>query len=150
MRLTTTPKSHFLFKEKGKKDAAFNARIVIATYPGMIQNYEEFDVGHFNLIIADESHRSIYNKYGELFKYFDALQVGLTATPVEMISRSTSQLFGCDYKLPTANYPLEQAIEEKNLVPFKVVTHTTQFLREGIKASELTDEQIAELERSGH
>nr|WP_234911089.1 DEAD/DEAH box helicase family protein [Vibrio anguillarum] len=136
-------------KGKSKKAAAAKARIVIATYPGIIQNFEEYDVGHFDLIIADESHRSIYNKYGELFKYFDALQVGLTATPVEMISRSTSQLFGCDYKMPTANYPLEQAIEEKNLVPFKVVAHTTQFLRDGIKASELSDEQIAELEEQG-
>lgn len=142
-------KEPLYIKGKSKKDAALNARIMIATYPGMIQNYEEFDVGYFNLIIADESHRSIYNKYGELFKYFDALQVGLTATPVEMISRSTSQLFGCDYKLPTANYPLEQAIEEKNLVPFKVVTHTTQFLREGIRANDLNDEQIAELEEQG-
>ncbi|OOE55500.1 DEAD/DEAH box helicase family protein [Salinivibrio kushneri] len=137
--------------EKGKssKDLASKARIVIATYPGMMQTYEEYDVGHFDLIIADESHRSIYNKYGELFKYFDALQVGLTATPVEMISRSTSQLFGCDYKMPTANYPLEQAIEEGNLVPFKVVSHTTKFLRDGIKGHELTDEQIAELEEQG-
>lgn len=142
-------KEPLFIKGKSKKELASKARIVIATYPGMIQNYEEYDVGHFDLIIADESHRSIYNKYGELFKYFDALQVGLTATPVEMISRSTSQLFGCDYKMPTANYPLEQAIEEKNLVPFKVVTHTTQFLREGIKASELTDEQISELEDQG-
>ncbi len=142
-------KEPLFIKGKSKKELASKARIVIATYPGMIQNYEEYDVGHFDLIVADESHRSIYNKYGELFKYFDALQVGLTATPVEMISRSTSQLFGCDYKMPTANYPLEQAIEEKNLVPFKVVTHTTQFLRDGIKASELTDEQIAELEDQG-
>ncbi|MDH5935610.1 DEAD/DEAH box helicase family protein [Vibrio splendidus] len=142
-------KEPLFIKGKSKKELASKARIVIATYPGMIQNYEEYDVGHFDLIVADESHRSIYNKYGELFKYFDALQVGLTATPVEMVSRSTSQLFGCDYKMPTANYPLEQAIEEKNLVPFKVVTHTTQFLRDGIKASELTDEQIAELEDQG-
>ncbi|SDJ58016.1 type I restriction enzyme, R subunit [Ferrimonas sediminum] len=136
-------------KGKSKKSDAAKARIVIATYPGMMKDFENFDVGHFDLIIADESHRSIYNKYGELFKYFDALQVGLTATPVEMISRSTSQLFGCDYKMPTANYPLEQAIDEGNLVPFKVVSHTTKFLRDGIKATELTDEQIGELEDQG-
>jgi len=142
-------KEPLFIKGKSKKDTAKNARIVIATYPGMIQTYEEFDVGHFDLIIADESHRSIYNKFGDIFKYFDALQVGLTATPVEMISRSTSQLFGCDYKMPTANYPLEQAIEEGNLVPFKVVAHTTKFLREGIKANELSDAQIAQLEDQG-
>ena len=129
----------------GKMDA----RIYIGIYQGLINDYESFDVGFFDLIIADESHRSIYNLYGDLFKYFDALQVGLTATPVEMVSRSTCQLFGCDYKLPTANYPLEQAIADRNLVPFRVVAHTTKFLRDGIKAAHLTDEQIAQLEDQG-
>jgi type I restriction enzyme R subunit len=129
----------------GKMDA----RIYIGIYQGLINDYENFDVGFFDLIIADESHRSIYNLYGDLFKYFDALQVGLTATPVEMVSRSTCRLFGCDYKLPTANYPLEQAIEDRNLVPFRVVTHTTKFLRDGIKAAHLSDEQIAQLEDHG-
>ncbi|HQR98187.1 MULTISPECIES: DEAD/DEAH box helicase family protein [unclassified Polaromonas] len=126
-----------------------DARVYIGIYQGLINDYESFDVGFFDLIIADESHRSVYNLYGDLFKYFDALQVGLTATPVEMVSRSTCQLFGCDYKLPTANYPLEQAIADHNLVPFRVVAHTTKFLRDGIKAAHLTDEQIAELEDQG-
>lgn len=129
----------------GKMDA----RIYIGIYQGLINDYESFDVGFFDLIIADESHRSIYNLYGDLFKYFDAIQVGLTATPVEMVSRSTCRLFGCDYKLPTANYPLEQAIADRKLVPFRVVAHTTKFLREGIKAAHLTDEQIAQLEDQG-
>lgn len=126
-----------------------DARIYIGIYQGLINDYESFDVGFFDLIIADESHRSVYNLYGDLFKYFDALQVGLTATPVEMVSRSTCQLFGCDYKLPTANYPLEQAIADRNLVPFRVVAHTTKFLRDGIKAAHLSDEQIAQLEDQG-
>jgi type I restriction enzyme R subunit len=134
---------------KSKKSDMTKARIYISTYPGMMNIMENFDVGYFDLIIADESHRSIYNVYGDLFKYFDAVQLGLTATPVEMISRSTSQLFGCDYKQPTANYPLEKAIEDRNLVPFKVVSHTTQFLREGIKGNNLSDEQIAQLEDQG-
>ncbi|MNL94767.1 Type I restriction enzyme [compost metagenome] len=129
----------------GKMDA----RIYIGIYQGLINDYESFDVGFFDLVIADESHRSIYNLYGDLFKYFDALQVGLTATPVEMVSRSTCQLFGCDYKLPTANYPLEQAIADRKLVPFRVVAHTTKFLRDGIKAVHLTNEQIAQLEDQG-
>ena len=129
----------------GKMDA----RIYIGIYQGLINDYESFDVGFFDLIIADESHRSIYNLYGDLFKYFDALQIGLTATPVEMVSRSTCQLFGCDYKLPTANYPLEQAIADHNLVPFRVVAYTTKFLREGIKAAHLSDEQISQLEDQG-
>lgn len=134
---------------KSKKTHSQNARIYVATYPGMMRIRETFDPGFFDLIIADESHRSIYNVYGDVFKYFDALQLGLTATPVEMISRSTSALFGCEFKLPTANYPLEKAVEDKNLVPFKVVSHTTHFLREGIHAKALTDEQIAALEDQG-
>ncbi len=129
----------------GKMDA----RIYIGIYQGLINDYESFDAGFFDLIIADESHRSIYNLYGDLFKYFDAIQVGLTATPIEMVSRSTCRLFGCDYKLPTANYPLEQAIADRKLVPFRVVAHTTKFLRDGIKAAHLTDEQIAQLEDQG-
>ncbi|ANG63061.1 DEAD/DEAH box helicase [Marinobacterium aestuarii] len=134
---------------RSKKQDQHNARIYIATYPGMLRIYEQFDVGFFDLIIADESHRSVYNVYGDLFKYFDARQMGLTATPVEMVSRSTCRLFGCDYKLPTASYPLEQAVADGNLVPFRVVTHTTQFLREGIKGHALSDEQVAELEDQG-
>jgi type I restriction enzyme R subunit len=134
---------------KSKKDQVDDARIYIATYPGMMGLYERFDVGYFDLIIADESHRSIYNVFGDIFKYFDALQVGLTATPVDMVSRSTCKMFSCDFKKPTANYPLELAIEDNNLVPFKVVSHTTQFLRDGIKGHSLSDEQIAEFEEQG-
>lgn len=126
-----------------------DARIYIGIYQGLINDYESFDVGFFDFIVADESHRSIYNLYGDLFKYFDALQVGLTATPIEMVSRSTCKIFGCDYKLPTANYPLDQAIADHNLVPFRVVAHTTKFLRDGIKAAHLNDEQIAQMEDQG-
>lgn len=131
--------------EVGQQDA----RIYIGIYQGLINQYENFDVGFFDLIIADESHRSIYNQYGDIFTYFDALQVGLTATPVEMVSRSTCRLFGCDYKTPTANYTLEDAVRDGNLVPFKVVTHTTKFMRDGIKGHDLNDEQIAQLEEQG-
>lgn len=124
-------------------------RIFVATYPAMMKVFETFDAGFFDLIIADESHRSIYNIYGDMFRYFDGLQVGLTATPVEMVSRSTCQLFACDFKQPTSNYTLETAIEEHYLVPYQVVKHTTQFLREGIKGHALSAEAIAALEDQG-
>lgn len=124
-------------------------RIFVATYPAMMKVYAQFDAGFFDLIIADESHRSIYNIYGDLFRYFDALQVGLTATPVEMVSRSTCQLFGCDFKQPTSNYTLETAVEEGYLVPYQVVKHTTKFLRDGIKGHALSAEELAELEDKG-
>lgn len=124
-------------------------RIFVATYPAMTKVFDAFDPGFFDLIIADESHRSIYNIYGDMFRYFDALQVGLTATPVEMVSRSTCQLFGCDFKQPTSNYTLETAVEEGYLVPYQVVKHTTQFLRDGIKGHALSAEAIAALEDQG-
>ena len=99
-----------------------------------------FDVGFFDLIIADESHRSIYNRYRELFAYFDCLQVGLTATPVEFIARNTYKIFGCEDRDPTAYFSFEDAINNvpPYLVPFEVITHTTPFLRKGIKYSEMS------------
>ncbi len=124
-------------------------RIFLATYPAMQKVYQSFDVGFFDLIIADESHRSIYNVYGDMFHYFDCLQVGLTATPVDFVARNTFSLFGCEGQFPTANYDLEQAVEERWLVPFEVFEHTTQFLREGIRLDILTRAQIQELEDQG-
>lgn len=124
-------------------------RIYLATYPAMMKIFHTFDVGFFDLIIADESHRSIYNRYRELFQYFDCFQVGLTATPVDFISRNTYRLFDCEERDPTAYYALEKAVEERFLVPYEVFTHTTNFLRCGIKYSQLTDEQRQQLEDDG-
>lgn len=124
-------------------------RIFLATYPAMQKIFQSFDVGFFDLIIADESHRSIYNVYGDIFHYFDCHQIGLTATPVDFVTKSTFRLFDCEGQLPTANYDLERAIEERHLTPFEVFEHTTQFLREGISLDTLTKEQIEQLEEQG-
>jgi len=124
-------------------------RVYLATYPAMMKIFQTFDVGFFDLIIADESHRSIYNRYRDLFDYFDALQVGLTATPVHFINRNTFRLFGCEDKDPTFNYDLEQAVEEGYLTPYQVFTHTTNFLRKGIKYADLSVEQKRQLEEDG-
>ncbi len=123
-------------------------RIYLATYPAMMQCYEMFDVGYFDLIIADESHRSIYNRYRDLFVYFDALQVGLTATPVQFIARNTFKLFACEDGDPTSYFGYQEAISHAPpyLVPFEVYTHTTEFLRRGIKYSQLSKEQREQLE----
>lgn len=126
-----------------------NKRIYLATYPAMVKVFQSFDVGFFDLIIADESHRSIYNVYGDIFRYFDCLQVGLTATPVEFVSRNTFQLFNCENQHPTAYYPFERAVEEGYLVPFEVQTYTTDFLRRGIKYDQLTEEQRKQIEEEG-
>lgn len=124
-------------------------RIYFATYPAMMKCYESFDVGFFDLIIADESHRSIYNRYRDLLHYFDGYLVGLTATPRrELIGRNTYKLFGCEDGDPTAYFSYEEAINSTPayLVPFKPIVVTTPFLRQGIKYSQMTPEQRRELE----
>ena len=125
-----------------------SARIYIATYPGMMNRFAQLDVGFFDLIIADESHRSIYNKYRDLFDYFDAMQVGLTATPVKFISRNTFDLFDCETTDPTFEFGLDAAInnEPPYLVPFRVKDLTTDFLRDGIHYSQLSEAQQRQLE----
>ena len=124
-------------------------RIYLATYPAMKRIYQTFDVGFFDLMIADESHRSIYNRYRDMFRYFDCLQVGLTATPVDFISSDTFRMFDCEDWRPTAYYPLDHAVEEGFLVPYEVYTNTTRFLRESIKYKDLTAEQKRQLEEDG-
>lgn len=121
-------------------------RIFISTYPAMMKIYESFDVGFFDLIIADESHRSLYNRYRQLFEYFDCYQLGLTATPVDFVARNTFRIFGCEEGDPTSNYDYATAVAQKHLVPFEVDTHTTPFLRSGIKYSEMSEEQRRQLD----
>jgi type I restriction enzyme R subunit len=125
-----------------------NQTIYLATYPAMMKCFQNFDVGFFDLIIADESHRSIYNRYRDLFRYFDAYQVGLTATPVKKILRNTFQIFECEDGDPTSKYEFQEAISDTPpwLVPFRAVKHTTKFLRQGIRYAELTPEQQLQLE----
>ncbi len=123
-------------------------RIYLATYPAMVKAYEDFDVGFFDLIIADESHRSIYKKFRSLFQYFDALEVGLTATPVKFIERNTYELFACENGDPTSAFDFQQAIEGKPayLVPFRVMQVSTKFSRDGFRYSQMSAEQRDQLE----
>ncbi|MCO6438557.1 MAG: DEAD/DEAH box helicase family protein [Phycisphaerae bacterium] len=124
-------------------------RIYLATYPAMMKCFESFDVGFFDLIIADESHRSIYNRYRDLVRYFDGLCLGLTATPrSDLVSHNTYQLFGCDDGVPTAYFSYEDAINANPpyLSRFEVEKVTTPFLRKGIKYTEMTAKQREQLE----
>lgn len=125
-----------------------NKRIYLATYPAIKQFYQSFDVGFFDLIIADESHRSIYKVYKDIFTYFDCYQIGLTATPVGFINRNTFRMFDCTDDNPTAYFSYEDAVqsEPQYLSSFEVFNVTTKFLREGIKYSEMTREQQMQLE----
>lgn len=123
-------------------------RIYLATYPAMMKCFEDFDVGFFDLVIADESHRSIYKKFSTLFRYFDALQVGLTATPVRFIERNTFKLFDCEDGNPTSAFDFEEAIKSvpPYLVPFRVLSVTTKFRRDGFRYVDMDEAQQAQLE----
>lgn len=122
-------------------------RIYFATYPAMMNCYEDFDVGFFDLIIADESHRSIYKKFRSLFLYFDSLQIGLTATPVRFVERNTYGLFDCGDRDPTAAYEFQDAINATppHLVPFRVRACSTWARTDGFTYRGMNDEQRRQL-----
>jgi type I restriction enzyme, R subunit len=100
-----------------------------------------FGPGHFDLIVIDEAHRSIYRKYGAIFRYFDALLVGLTATPRGEVDRDTYRLFDLEPGVPTDNYGLEEAVRDGFLVPSQSVSVPLRFQREGIRYDQLSDEE---------
>lgn len=129
------------------KDAR-EPRIYTATYNSMMNAYTQFNVGFFDLIIADESHRSIYKYYREIFEYFDGYQIGLTATPVDFVARNTYSFFECPDRDPTFYFSLDEAINHKPpyLVTYQRNSDTTEFLQRGIKYSDLTEEQRRQLE----
>ncbi|MGN0436913.1 MAG: DEAD/DEAH box helicase family protein [Lachnospiraceae bacterium] len=121
-----------------------NARVIFSTHQTMI-NYidaedKEYTCGRFDLIIVDEAHRSIFNKYGSIFSYFDALLVGLTATPREEVDADTYKLFGCESGEPHFEYKLDEAVKDKFLVHYKVEGRTTKLLSSGIKYGSLSED----------
>lgn len=126
-----------------------HARIVFSTYQTMINqidngfdnNQRLFGVGHFDLVIFDEIHRSVYNRYKAIFEYFDAYRVGLTATPRSEGDRDTYLLFGLEPSNPTFAYELDPAVKDQYLVPPRTVPVPTKFQRQGIKYSELSPEE---------
>ena len=129
-----------------------NARIMLSTYQTMI-NYvdgeeKKFSVGRFDLIIVDEAHRSIFNKYGAIFDYFDSLLVGLTATPKSEVDANTYRIFKCESGEPNFDYSLKEAVAEHYLVPYKVVNRTTRILQRGIKYADLSPEEKKQIEEA--
>ena len=127
-----------------------NARIVFATYQTMIKlindDTREFGSGRFDLIVIDEAHRSIFKKYSALFQYYDALMLGLTATPRGDENKSTYQVFELQNGRPDYAYELEEAIKDGFLVGFSVLDRTTDTLRRGIYYDELSDEEKEKFE----
>ena len=139
-----------LLEEKDNPDARF-AFSTYQTMMGLIdRNRDEearfYGVGHFDLIIIDEAHRSIYKKYQAIFNYFDALFLGLTATPKNSIDKNTYHIFGLADKSPTDAYTFKEAVDNKHLSPYNTIEIPTKFLREGIKYDELSEEEQEEFE----
>ena len=121
-------------------------RVFVSTYPTMMgliddafDGQRRFGVGHFDLIVIDEAHRSVYQKYRAIFEYFDALLVGLTATPKDEIDHNTYGLFDLESGVPTDAYGLDEAVSEGYLVPPKAVSVPLKFQREGIKYEDLSE-----------
>lgn len=123
-------------------------RVFVSTYPTMMGLIDEssegerrFGVGHFDLVIIDEAHRSVFQKYRAIFDYFDSLLVGLTATPKDEVDRNTYSLFDLEDGVPTDGYSLEEAVRDGYLVPPRAVSVPLKFQREGIHYEGLSDEE---------
>lgn len=132
----------------GEKD--FNARLMFCTYQTMI-NYidsedKRFTTGRFDLIIIDEAHRSIFKRYGAIFRYFDSFLVGLTATPKNEVDANTYSIFGCEAGMPNFDYTLEEAIREHYLVGYHPINRTSRLIKAGIDWSSLTADEREQLD----
>lgn len=139
----STPKTKI---ETGKTDE--HARLFSATYQTMINYLDEFSSGFFDLIIVDEVHRSIFGEWKAVLEHFDCYKVGLTATPLKFIDRSTYKEFWRE-KDPTYNYGLEEAIKDKFLTPWKTLMARTKFQIQGIKWRQLPKEILEQLKKEG-
>ncbi len=149
--LPSAPSANLLKKHDPKKNDHNGARICLATYPtmmGLINEVEDgarrYGPGHFDLIVIDEAHRSVYRKYRAIFEYFDSFLVGLTATPRDEIDRDTYSLFELEKGVPTDSYDLDEAVSDGFLVPPRAVSVPLKFQREGINYDDLSEEEKEE------
>jgi type I restriction enzyme R subunit len=124
-------------------------RLYAATLQTLSNCFERFTPGFFDLIIFDEVHRSIFNKYNEVIQYFDARMIGLTATPAQFIDRDTFRIFDCADRFPTYLYTYQQAIQERYLVDYNLYAARTNFQTFGIHGPDLTEEQRNSLIEQG-
>ncbi len=145
--LPSTP-TCVLSDKDSEKD--LTARIIFSTYQTMINAIDTdeklFSVGRFDLIIVDEAHRSIFGKYGAIFNYFDAMLVGLTATPRNEVEKSTYDIFEMEQGVPNYAYELEDAVGEGYLVNYRGFKRGSMILKEGIKYANLSDEEKQQME----
>jgi len=130
-------------------DDIAGGRVYVSTYPTMLNRLSDEDAagrrlfgpGFFDLVVIDEAHRSVYAKYGAIFTHFDALLVGLTATPKNEVDHNTYRLFHLEDGVPTDAYGLSDAVRDGYLVPPKALSVGTKFLRQGIRYADLTEDE---------
>ncbi len=125
------------------------ARILVSTLQTLELCYKEFSPAAFDLIISDEAHRSIYNKFSDVLAYFDAVQIGLTATPAHFIDRNTYKFFGADGAAPAFLYTYDEAVKEGYLADYNVWAAQTKFQRKGIRGVDLSEEDQEALRERG-
>jgi type I restriction enzyme, R subunit len=126
-----------------------DGRVYVSTYQTMVGKIDafrsdgtrRFGVGHFDLVVIDEAHRSVYRKYRGIFEYFDSLLVGLTATPKDEVDKNTYDLFDLETGVPTDAYSLDEAVADGFLVPPQGISVDLGFLRRGIRYDELSEEE---------
>lgn len=133
-------------------DKTSTGRVYLSTYPTMLNLIEgmrsgeggverRFGPGHFDLVIIDEAHRSVYQKYRAIFEYFDSLLLGLTATPRDEVDRDTYGLFDLQQGMPTFAYELEDAVKDGFLVPFKAMSVPLKYQRQGLKYDQMSADE---------
>lgn len=139
------------------KDNPEQARMIFSTYPTMINAIDDtktefgkrlFTPGHFDLIIVDESHRSIYKKYADIFTYFDSMVIGLTATPKDEIDKNTYGQFELERGVPTFAYELSKAVEDGYLVDYSTIEVKSKIMEDGIHYDQLSEEEKEEFEKT--
>ena len=137
------------------RDNPEESRMIFSTYPTMMNAIDEtkskdgkrlFTPGYFDLIIIDESHRSIYKKFKAIFDYYDAYLIGLTATPRNEIDKNTYSIFDLESGVPTYAYEYEKAVEDKFLVDYTTIECKTEIMESGIKYDELSEEEKEDFE----
>lgn len=148
--MTYLPDSSICSISEEKDDKNYDARVIVSTYQSMMNlidcENKKFGVVKFDLIIIDECHRSIYNKYQAIFNYFDSLLIGLTATPREKVDLSTYDVFELPKGEPTFNYDYKTAVEERFLVNYYVSNKTTNILNDGLTYNDLSDDEKKDYE----
>lgn len=134
-----------------KEGEESKARIVFSTYQSMLSIIQDmskcpYGIGHFDLIIVDEAHRSLFNKYAEIFDYFDALMIGLTATPRNDIHKSTYKVFNLDTEMPNYEYDVVKGVKDGYLTYYRALDRTPDILKDGVTYAEISPEEQEEYE----